>query len=183
MDIDQIIAESLLDGYVATLRGTYALLAYWRAWRHILPRTAAIHDAELTSLLQLQASPTFARDPATGCYGWLKGTDMSDEIDAFHRRRAIWAQIESILDQPDDTAIDALYALVNGPHSADVASFFIVPSYIQPPKDPLYAAYMKHFYRPYTRRTLRPQRPTHPSPPRTHYATMQEPHHHEPIPA
>ena len=155
MNVDRLLAESLLEDCVASRRGVTALLHFWRRFRDLIPARARFDDA---SLQYLQSGGAFHHFPLRWDEALAKHvpddwpTNEEETADLMFRRH-LWNRILPILDQPDDTqAIDALYAIVNGPDAAHLQDFFFSFSQLESAvDDPVFIAYCASFYVPYLR--------------------------------
>ena len=155
MNADKLLAEALLDDRVASRRGVEALLAFWRHYRHRIPAEARIDKHSLT---YLRSGGTYHwslsyYDPVRNRLVSERGPTKKQEIAALIEARALWSQIESILDTPDDDlAVAALEALVNGPDRSAMRRFYISFGGIDKAlSDPVYVAYSASFYVPFLR--------------------------------
>ena len=155
MNVDRLLAESLLENCVASRRGIQALLTFWRRFRPSVPARARIDDDSL-DYLQSGGSflrPTFHFDPVLNRQVRDPGPSNQDEIAALLRDRELWSQIEAILDTSEnDLAVAALEALVNGPDRARLRPFYFAFAGSDPSRDdPVYVAYSASFYVPFLR--------------------------------
>jgi len=169
MNVDKLLAESLLEDRVASRRGLEALLAFWRRYRHQIPDLAQFDDQSL-EYLQECATDDWDTDQDGPLLDDLDCDDpefdvpvcdpeptVEEEIAALMLARALWSQIEAILDTPgDDLAVAALETLVNGPNRAAMSRFYIGFGGLDKSLgDPVYVAYSASFYVPFLRHGYR----------------------------